>query len=67
MFLQPICSTPQASGQGYALSSHLTPPNMKKMHFFTVRSSRISKSGGHGTKRPAVYSLPTGVWQELFG
>ena len=26
-----------------------------------------SGGGGHGTKRPAVYSLPTGVQQQFFG
>ena len=57
----------QASAQVYTPLSHLTPPNKKKMCFSTVRSSRISNSGGHGTKRPAVYSLSTGVWQQLFG
>ena len=58
----------QVSAQVYTLSSHFTPPNEKKMCFSTHRSSRISDSGGHGTKRPAVYSLPTsGVWQQLFG
>ena len=57
----------QASAQDYTLSSHLTPPNEKKMCFSTVRSSRISNSGGCGTKRPAVYSSLTGIWQQLFG
>ena len=56
----------QARVQVYTLSSHFTPPNEKKMHFSTHRPSRISNSGRHGTKRPAVYSLPTGVWQQLF-
>ena len=59
----------QASAQHYTPSSECTPPNKKKMCFSTVRSSMISNSGGggHGTKRPAVYSLPTGVRQQLFG
>ena len=59
----------QASAQRYTPSSECTPPNEKKMHFSTVRSSRISNSGGggRGTKRPAVYSSPTGVQQQLFG
>ena len=55
----------QASVETYTPSSHLTPPNQRKMHFSTVRSARISNSGAHGTKRPAEYSLPTGV-QQLF-
>ena len=59
----------QASAQCYTPLSECTPPNEKKMHFSTVRSSRISNSGGggHGTERPAVYSSPTGVHQQLFG
>ena len=57
----------QASAQVYTLSSHLTPPNEKKMCFSTHRASRISNSGRCGTKRPAVYSSPTGVQQQLFG
>ena len=59
----------QASAQHYTPSSECTPPNEKKMHFSTVRSSMISNSGGdgHGTKRPAVYSSPTGVQQQLVG
>ena len=57
----------QASAQVYTPSSHLMPPNEKKMWFSTHRSSRISNSGGRGTKRPAVYSSATGVWQQLFG
>ena len=59
----------QASAQCYTPSSECTPPNEKKMCFSTVRSSMISNSGGggRGTKRPAVYSLPTGVQQQLFG
>ena len=58
----------QASAQVYTLSSQFTPPDGKKMCFSTHRSSRISNSGGWGTKRPAVYSSPTGgVQQQLFG
>ena len=57
----------QASTQVCTPSFNLMPPNEKKMCFSTHRSSRISNSGGCGTKRPAVYSLPTGVQQQLFG
>ena len=61
-------SLQQASAQVYTLSYHFTPLNEKKMCFFTHRSPRISNSGGCGTKRPVVYSLPTGgVRQQLFG
>ena len=64
-----VADLQQASAQHYTSSSECTPPNKKKMHFSTVKSSRISNSGGDGcgTKRPAVYSSPTGVQQQLFG